>query len=1320
MKHVARILVAAWILGCAAGPVGAGELVVNGGFETGSFGTAWVHGAFRNNNNNNATFADHAVTLDLPYAGNYSALLGFKYTAQQTNSHGYMYQQVVIPSGISKATLNFKLRMQGYDSDFYDPFYADIRSTGNAVLQRVLLYAFSEWNDKYKDSGWLSDDNVLPVSHDATSFAGQTVRLYFEQANLIDNLYETWTYVDDVSLVYKMWVDLAVDGIGDDVFGALGSGNGGLSSKSAIAGDTLSYDLRVENEGTVADTYRLTSTLPAGWTAWLQIGATTQAFPYTMPSLPAGASVTYKVKVRAPAAAAAGTYDTVVSAQSTTTASRVDSARLRALITAAKHKVDMVIDGNGVGVIGDGGIGGFGLKTSTWGTQITFAIVVNNTGNAASAYTMSFAGDAGLTTSIVYNSTTYAGTFTTASIPAGGSANMTLRMQVASPNPGGDYNLVLTGTSTLDANKRDSVHAILRLLSPRVDMIIATSGDNVYGATGTGAGGGSSNAGERGATVKFPIIVQNESALPDSFTLSWTAPAAGWTATIAINGVNRNFSTVTPTVAPFSQANYTLNVVIPAGAAFGTYLSVLNAVSRVSSLVTESVAATISVASASEIDMTIDGQGAAVYGPVSTGLGGTAIHTISPGDTTVFQVAIQNISGTNRFDISWTAPVGWNVTFNGSAVALTNLAAGTYPLRVIVPVGSAGGTFDVIVDGRKNDKPFFMDSVTGRVVVIPPAIVDGLIDGQGNNVFGAPGTGAGGSSLQTTPAPRTLNFTVELQNQGPTGDTYRVQWNAISAWSARLEGQASPYVTGVIPAGGSRFYTFTVTVPAGAATATYQYVLDITSPAHPTSRESIAARVAIVGPPRPDYVIDGNGLGVFGLLGSGQGGTSTHGAAPGSAYTALLELRNAGSYPDSFRVQWTVPTGWPLHSVSIRDSLVVHTTPFWSKVLDPGKRKRYTVQVSVPVSANAAHTTIIDVTSSLPPNLSESAALITETRALVRGTVFDDRDHDAVWSPGDIGIGGVLVTETRSGVSTTTLGDGSYSLLVTPQSLVVVEQNPAGFVTLTPDTVTTPAVAAGDTVVVDFADVGILTISAGGATPAPAGGFIDFPHRVQARTHGHVDLTATPDSAVATVWYVDVNGNGMVDGGDRTLVAADGDLDPDGPGAGVLNVLLRVFVPAGATPGSTLTVAVLATQSVTGTSLVLTANAADLVVVMPAGSGQLSVQKSLDRTDALPGDAITYSVRLFNAGSDSLANVVLVDPVSSWVDVEPNAFGAGRDLQWQPPTGAPVFFTFNPADADECRYTIADRTLRVILSRNTVFYLAPGQAGVVTYRVRVH
>lgn len=88
-------------------------------------------------------------------------------------------------------------------------------------------------------------------------------------------------------------------------------------------------------------------------------------------------------------------------------------------------------------------------------------------------------------------------------------------------------------------------------------------------------------------------------------------------------------------------------------------------------------------------------------------------------------------------------------------------------------------------------------------------------------------------------------------------------------------------------------------------------------------------------------------------------------------------------------------------------------------------------------------------------------------------------------------------------------------------------------------------------------------------------------------------------------------------------------------------------------------------------------------------------------------------------GTDSLQNLILLDPVSAFLDLEVDGFGAGRDLEWTPDGGPPVYLTFDPTDADECEYSTVERLLRLVLSKNTPFYLAPGGTGALRYRVRV-
>jgi uncharacterized repeat protein (TIGR01451 family) len=1180
-----------------------------------------------------------------------------------------------------------------------------------------LTTSFTEFDDKFKDSGWKFDNDVAPGGFDVSIYAGQTIRLYFQQSNLNDNNLETWTYVDDVSLVFRKWIDLIADGNGDDLFGALGSGAGGTSPHSGVAGDTLYYVLTAQNEGPVADSYQLSTAVPAGWSAYIDAGAGWQPFPVTTPVIAIGGALDYDVMVVSPPSAVGGSYDVIVDALSTTQGNRFDSATLRANVVDAIYSTDAVVNGNGFGVTGPNGAGGFAVQATTWGAPLTYDVEVINAGNQATAFDIDFTAAVGAVATVTYGGTLYAGAFTTGPIADGETATMTLEVMVPAPLPGGDYETILTAAAVNDTLQRDSIKAAARVEEPRLDLIIVTNGDDIYDATMSGKGGSSTIAAELGLTVNYPLLVQNESALADSFTFDWVPPGGGWRAVLEMDGVDYEFPVTSPTLSPFSQATYVLKITIRNGASFGTYRSILNAVSMVDNRISESVTASVSVSNSSEIDMLIDGDGLAIYGPIGTGLGGLSTRTAAPGDTVVFDVTVLNVSGLDSHDLTWLSPPGWDVSLAGFSSPVTGLAAGTYALRVIVPPGAPGGNVDIIVDGQKSDKPFLMDSVTGRVFVAPAARVDGLIDGDGDGVYGATGTGGGGTSQQMAPTPATVSFTVEIQNEGGAGDQYQVSWGSVAGLAATFEGSLSPFVTAPIPPGGSSLYSFVVDIPAAAATGTYSYTIDVVSTTDLSSFESITARVMVLGPPRADLVIDGDGTDVYGVMGSGQGGRSVRGANPGTLYLSTLRVRNAGSFADSFRVQWEVPAGWPAGSVLINDGVADHATPFWTQVLSGGQFVDYTVKVQVPATAAAAHTTIINSWSSLPPNLTESVALVTETRVVVRGAVFDDRDQSQTLSAGDVPLAGVTVLEGGSGLAALTDAAGAYTITVTgPATVTMIEQNPSGYVSTTPDTLGPFVANAGDTVVADFADAAPLYLTPGSVRAGLAGALLDFPHVLRAGAAGHVDLAASNADGATTMFLLDANGNGVFDAGDRALQSADTDLDP-AVGGGAVAILLRVFIPAGTPAGKTIHVQVSASQVLAGGEA-LTAWAANAAVVVGDALGRVALAKTADRVDAAPGDLITYSITFFNAGVDSVQNLVILDPISPWVDLEPDAFGPGADLEWQN-GGVPSYLTFSDADPDECEYSAAERLLRMIFSKNGAFYVAPGETGVLTYRVRV-
>jgi len=1316
-----RIAAGICFLVSIAAAANAGELVANGGFETGSFAGGWVDGAGQiQSGTGDPRWADHAVLLDLPRGGNYSALIGFKYAPVRGNRFGFIYQDVAIPANISSAALFFSFRQQGYDGSFYDPFRMQIRSTSGAVLATVVDYSFGEANHLFKDSGWLDDDGAAPVGYAMTAYAGQTVRLYFYQENSFNNFYETWTYIDDVSLVYRRWVDLAVDGDGDDRFGAPGTGEGGYAVRSAEAGRTVVYLIDIENEGPDADSYRLTAVVPAGWTASIRYGGATHPFPWTAPAIAAGSKIQAEVVVSVPEGAAIGGYSTVVDAVSTAFANRHDSALLATNVVPAVCLADLVIDANGYGVIDPSGGGGISYRETAPSAQVTYTVDLHNAGAVADSFRVSWAVPAPLTADVVAGGIVRTRAFVTALVPSGGSASFTFRVSVPSSLLGGDYASVVKAASLTDTLRADAVRAVTRVLAPKVDVVICGSGDDIVDPTGAGGGGAISVAAARGTTVYIPFTIQNEGAVADSFSVSWTAPGGAWTAAVVDGADMRQLPWRTPVMPPRSERGYVFAVTVPSNASYDTYVSIFNFVSSVSAFARESVSASFSISAGNEIDLMIDGAGDNVYGYLGTALGGSSIRTASPGSEIAFEIEVQNEAGENLFDIWWTPPPGWEVRIGDSTSTMRGVPAGSYTMTVVVPAACAGGWFDVVVDGCKTNKRYFVDSVRGRVFVTPPRVVDALVDGNGEGVFGDVGTGAGGSSYQATIAGRTIRYTVELRNQGAETESYRVSWNLVPGMIATLGGSASPLVTDPIAPGGAVLLPFEVRVPLSAWLGDYDYVVDVVSALDSLNVESVLARVHVDPPPRADLVIDGDGAFASAPPGSGDGGRALVFGAPGGIATAALELWNRGGFPDSFRVSWAAPPGWPAGSVVLRDALGDHSSPYDAGTIAPGDFRAFTVVVSVPAGA-ALRTPIIIDGVALSRDLEDSATLEIGTGSFVTGIVFNDRDHDGAHDPGEEGWIGVQVILSGPDGTLSAITDGASSFTFEAAAGVprtLVELQPAGMISLSPDTVALASAAPGETLRVDFADVRGPVISPSNDLGCVAGGFVDAPHVIVAGTAGQASLSAALPAGWVEAFYRDNDGDGRCGPGDSLLTAADLALDPDIPGRDVVRIVLRVFVPPQAPAGTAGTVTVTLRQTLAATTITAEVSTVDRILVLASSSGLLVLEKAVDLAAARPGDVMTYTIVFRNPGVEAVREIEIIDPLPAAVEIVRDAFGPGNDIEWIR-DGVAVYLTADPGDPDEAMYESADERLRVVLSRRTPYLLESGASGAVTYRVRV-
>jgi len=147
---------------------GVGEILVNGGFETGQFHN-WIVDV-----GGLGGFVINDGKLDLqsldgpspPYEGNFSAV-----TDQTGGGYHFMYQDVFIPARVRGVALSWvdKIRNHSTQYDLNQYFRVELRDTQNQVLQ-VLFNT---------PPGFPLTNNWTTRTFDLTAYRGQTVRIVF-------------------------------------------------------------------------------------------------------------------------------------------------------------------------------------------------------------------------------------------------------------------------------------------------------------------------------------------------------------------------------------------------------------------------------------------------------------------------------------------------------------------------------------------------------------------------------------------------------------------------------------------------------------------------------------------------------------------------------------------------------------------------------------------------------------------------------------------------------------------------------------------------------------------------------------------------------------------------------------------------------------------------------------------------------------------------------------------------------------------------------------------------------------------------------------
>ena len=151
-----------------------GQLITNGGFETGSLSSWTLGGVYL-----------PFISTAQKHGGTYSAQLGAS-SGGEPNGDSSMYQTITIPSTVTSATLTFWYWPSTTDTVTYDWQEAQVQNTSGTTLAQIMKVSSNShvWTQK---------------TFSLTPYKGQTIRIYF---NVHQDGYGDLTYMflDDVSV----------------------------------------------------------------------------------------------------------------------------------------------------------------------------------------------------------------------------------------------------------------------------------------------------------------------------------------------------------------------------------------------------------------------------------------------------------------------------------------------------------------------------------------------------------------------------------------------------------------------------------------------------------------------------------------------------------------------------------------------------------------------------------------------------------------------------------------------------------------------------------------------------------------------------------------------------------------------------------------------------------------------------------------------------------------------------------------------------------------------------------------------------------------
>jgi uncharacterized repeat protein (TIGR01451 family)/fimbrial isopeptide formation D2 family protein len=300
--------------------------------------------------------------------------------------------------------------------------------------------------------------------------------------------------------------------------------------------------------------------------------------------------------------------------------------------------------------------------------------------------------------------------------------------------------------------------------------------------------------------------------------------------------------------------------------------------------------------------------------------------------------------------------------------------------------------------------------------------------------------------------------------------------------------------------------------------------------------------------------------------------------------------------------------------------------------------------------------------------------------SVLTGRVFTDSGigagtpNDGVQNGTEVGQAGATVKVTdATGTTTfdTTLSDGAgnYTLWIPAAAgnnpLRVIETNVSGQISTggqpgttagsyvrSTDTTTFTNVVGSSYSGVNFADVPANAFTTDGVQTGAAGTALFYSHSYTAGSGGSASFTTAAVAAPAIagwseILYRDTNCNGVLDAAEAASVLSAAISVTAGE---VVCLIHKELIPAGAAMGAQNQVTLTALFTYTNASPALnnTQTRVDTTTVGTAASTSLTLVKSVNKTTALPGEVLIYSVVYTNNSSAPLSNLKINDATPSF------------------------------------------------------------------------